>query len=206
MLPDATHPSLRGTPLLHYAHNPWVGDRWQSSSPRLLLLGDSHYLTDLADDSPELTRDIVRGVRDGQRVIPFYAKAAALVDGQVASSPDGRHAFWNRVAFFNYVPTTVGTVFDAVPTPAMWEAGSPRFIALLEELRPTHVLSLGQRQWNHITFPSGWTSIPTVEQPDVRHWRSPEGFRIAATWVNHPSSRGFSVAKWNERVKSLLTT
>lgn len=186
-------------------HNPWVGTEWRSASPRLLLLGDSHYLTDPSDDSANLTCDIVGGVRDGTRSISFYSKVAHLVGGRDATTPDGRHKFWNGVAFCNFVPITVGTTFDAIPSPAMWEAGAQRFIPLLAELTPTHVLSLGQRQWNRIAFPEGWTSTPIAGQQHLRYWQSHPGLCIAATWINHPSSRGFSAAKWAERVTSLLS-
>ena len=190
--------------MAEHIHAPWVGDDWESASPRLMLLGDSHYLTDLSDDSTGLTQDIVRSIRDGERRISFYKKAAELAGGKVATTQDGWRAFWNKVVFLNFVPVTVGTAFDAVPTPAMWNAGVSRFVGHLERLEPTHVLSLGQRQWNHIAFPDTWESTSVSGHPDLHYWRTRNDSRIVATWVNHPSSRGFSVAKWSARVNALL--
>jgi hypothetical protein len=185
-------------------HHAWAGPDWPPSPPRLLLLGDSHYLTDPDDDSAELTRDIVRDVRDGRRKIPFYSKAEALCRECLTTASSSTTSFWNQVAFVNFIPVTIGTVSSAVPSAEMWQAGAPRFIRLLEELRPTHVLSLGQRQWDHIRFPPDWRSMTAPEDDDVRLWLMPTGDRIRATWVNHPSSRGFSTTKWKPRIEALL--
>lgn len=185
-------------------HHAWVGPDWPLRSPRLLLLGDSHYLTDPGDDSAELTRDIIGDVRDGRRKISFYSKAEALCRACLMTVSTDAASFWNQVAFVNYIPVTVGTVSSAVPTREMWQAGAPRFIRLLEELRPTHVLSLGQRQWDHIQLPTGWRSVTSPDDDNVRIWETPAGDRIRATWVNHPSSRGFSTTRWRPRVEALL--
>src|SRR5512141_1904717 len=105
-------------------HREWVGDEFRHSSPRLLLLGDSHYVTNPAEDSAGLTCRIVAAVRDKTRAIPFYSKAEALCAralGHRSASP-----FWDRVAFANFVPMSVGTTSDATPTQEMWQAGASR--------------------------------------------------------------------------------
>ena len=185
-------------------HHAWVGPNWPPPSPRLLLLGDSHYLTDPGDDSAELTRDIVRDVRDGRRKVPFYSKAEALCRACLTTATMNTASFWNQVAFANFIPVTIGTVSSTIPTAEMWQVGAPRLIRLLEELRPTHVLSLGQRQWDHIRFPTDWRSVTTPGDDNIRIWETPAGDCIRATWVNHPSSRGFSITQWKPRVETLL--
>ena len=186
------------------AHAAWVGKRWMSSSMRLLLLGESHYLTDLADDSTELTRQIITGVRDGTRRIRFYTRTEAVCVGVPFAETDEPTSFWDRVAFSNFVPMTVGMASDAVPTAEMWRAGSEYFTRLLDELRPSHVLSLGQRQWNQIRLPADWGSSTSREDPAVRLWNTPKGEHIRATWINHPSSRGFNAHQWTPRVSALF--
>jgi hypothetical protein len=187
-------------------YEPWIGPGYQGAAQRVLLLGESHYLTDPVDDSVNLTRDIIRDVRSGTRHLPFYTKSAALLDGADAMDGDTGPALWDRLAFFNYIPVVVGRESSAIPTPQMWAAGKDRFFTFLAELSPTHVLSLGQRQWDRISFPPGWTSVAATDSADaqVRRWLSPKGASIAATWVNHPSSRGFSPSKWRGRVRALL--
>lgn len=186
-------------------HLPWEGPAYHAAGQRVLLLGESHYVTAPGDDAPTLTRDIVQAVRDGTRPLPFYTKAAQLLGGSGVATPQGRAAFWDGVAFFNYVPVVVGLASNAEPTAAMWAAAPARFFALLAALAPTHVLSLGQRQWNHIKFPAGWTSVPVANPSHhLRRWLAPDGRETTATWVNHPSSRGFSTPMWGNRVGALL--
>jgi hypothetical protein len=88
----------------------------------------------------------------------------------------------------------------------MWVAGHAPFVDVLQCLRPTHVLSLGQAVWNHIAFSVGWQSIASEAAPDpqVREWCAPSGARIHATWVNHPASFGFQAERWRARVDVLL--
>ena len=186
-------------------YEPWIGPTYRASSPRILMLGESHYVTERSDDSVNLTRDIVQDVRDGVRRFPFYTRAAALIGGDTVPG-ESRSALWDRLAFLNYIPVSVGQVSSAVPTPEMWAAGKDHFFGFLADLAPTHVLSLGQRQWNHIEFPPGWASVAALDSADaqVRRWIAPDGVSTVATWVNHPSSRGFSTAKWRGRVRALL--
>lgn len=132
---------------------PWIGLNYRTANPRVMLVGESHYVSNPSDDAPTLTCDIVEAVRDGQRSLAFYSKVARLIGGEAAATPEGRVAFWNRVVFFNYVPMSVGQWFNAVPTDTMWQAAGPRFTTLLLDLSPTHVVSLGKRQWNRIEFP-----------------------------------------------------
>jgi hypothetical protein len=65
-------------------------------------------------------------------------------------------------------------------------------------------LVLGMETWNHIRFPDG-----TVSEVDVsdrqRIWTRPDGWRIAATSINHPQSRGFSAHAWQASVDDLLS-
>ena len=63
---------------------------------RVLLLGESYCLTDPAEDSVALTRDIVEGGRSRSRTIPLYSKAAGLLGGASAWTPEGRTTFWDR--------------------------------------------------------------------------------------------------------------
>jgi hypothetical protein len=181
---------------------PWLPHEWRSRSTRLLLVGESHYVTDPNEDSDQLTKNIIQGVRNRTRSFPFYTKAAALLANSELTPASG--SIWDQVGFVNFVPYSVGTLSNATPAAELWAAGKDRFIDLLTDLQPTHVLSLGQRQWNHIQFPPGWTSIPSTADENVRCWTASDGHRTIATWINHPSSRGFSVERWRPRVESLL--
>jgi hypothetical protein len=184
-------------------HEPWSGAHWASTDVRLCLVGESHYITNPDDDSSQITRDIVRDVRDGRRTLPFYTKVATLLS-DFASARNA--TVWDSVAFLNFVPVSVGTTHDAKPTAEMWRDGATRLQEFLVAFRPTHVLSLGQRQWNHIVFPPDWKSVVVSSDEAVRIWHTAAGDPIAASWIDHPQSRGFAVERWRSRVATLLAT
>lgn len=183
-------------------HAPWIGKSWKGEVKRLCLVGESHYVTDPKDDSEQLTCEVIQAVRDGTRRFPFHTRTAALLDGCLETS--GAESIWDRVAFFNFIPLSVGTESTAIPTGEMWATGAQHFSRMLTELNPTHVLSLGQRQWNHIAFTTDWRSSPHDTDAALRIWQGRDGRQCLATWINHPSSRGFSVAHWRPRVAALL--
>jgi hypothetical protein len=186
-------------------HLPWCGPNYTTATTRLLLLGKSHYDVKPSDDSPEFTRQLIRCIRDGEAKEPFFTKAAALVGAATDPPFQPTSDFWDRIAFSNYVPVTVGDGVHDAPTPAMWQRARVRLLELLETLAPTHVLSLGKEQWNAIALP-GWTSTPVRQTSagTIRVWRS--GTRaVIATPINHPTaSFGFSEHEWVDHVRIFL--
>lgn len=187
-------------------HNPWAGSRYRSESRRLLLLGKAHYHVDPNEDSSELTTDVIKRERDGITHERFFIMAAELVGPLLQPPASARADFWERVAFANYSPQTVGQHMRDEPTSEMWQRGQVRFIEMLESLAPTHVLSLGKEQWNAIAFPAGWTStlITRTDAGEIRRWQSP-AHSIVATPINHPTgSQGFSPGHWIEHVRVFL--
>jgi hypothetical protein len=189
-------------------YRPWTGSAFgvgDLGARRVLLLGESHYTAELQYDTPELTVSVVKQVIDGAQVIPFFDRTQALVtEGMGTGTIAPRATFWHAVAFCNYVPCLVAAAARVRPTGAMWKSGSGPFARTLEEVRPARVLVLGKSVWNHIRFPDGWRSVPLRGDEAVREWIAPHGQRIIATWVNHPSSVGFTISKWSFRASALL--
>jgi hypothetical protein len=169
----------------------------------LLLLGESHY-AEACYDTPSLTREVIERVRTGVETARLFTRVCRLVDGIGPLDDARRRRFWDGVAFYNFVPELVGTGARQRPTAAMWARGPAALALVLDALQPTHVLALGQTLWNHVTLPSGWCSREMADGSAIRSWEPPGGRPVFATWVNHPSSNGFAVAKWRDRVEDLL--
>lgn len=186
---------------------PWVGSGYTDSAHRLLLLGEGHYLTESESryDTPTLTKEIVGRVRDGTHVLPFYTRTASTVLGVKSLGSDERISFWDRVAFYNYIPGVAASRARERPSSEMWAAAPAPFCAVLTQLRPRCVLVLGKSMWNAIRFADGRSS-GTCERADaaVRLWRSPAVDDMFATWIAHPSSFGYSRMKWSLRAAALL--
>lgn len=205
---SAVRLGVAGTSQPHF--QPWEGSGYSDSAHRLLLVGEGHYLPESESryDTPTLTKEIVGRVRDGTQVLPFYTRTAPTVLGALGAKSLGsneRITFWNRVAFYNYIPGIVASQARQRPTSEMWAAAPAPFCAVLTKLRPHCVLVLGKSLWNAIRFVDGWSSA-TCENADaaVRLWHSPADDDMFATWIAHPSSFGYSRMKWSLRAAALF--
>lgn len=96
-----------------------------------------------------------------------------IVTGQHHREAD-RSAFWNDVAFYNYVQVSVGDSARVRPTAEMFGAAERPFWRTLRELKPTHMLVLGAELWE--SLPSeGYPGAPVRPTNDmftsaVRPW------------------------------------
>lgn len=113
--------------------------------PRLLVLGESHY-GGPDSDYPGFTQFIVQqfGLTKRDRYFTTTAKLVLGIPSGVYLTDDARRAFWNAVAFYNYVPALVGATSRVRPTEDQWARGAEIFHGVLEDLQPHMILVLGR--------------------------------------------------------------
>jgi hypothetical protein len=132
----------------------WIGPNFASGG-RVLVLGESWYgeWPD-ADGSPLVYDDeyvaayLAGGVKD-----PMYTRIAN-------ATGLGKVAFWQRVAFTNFVVERIGALREHRPTVAHYASSRDRLRALLEELAPRAVWVLGKEQSAY--------SAPVIKASGVR--------------------------------------
>ena len=76
----------------------------------------------------------------------FFTSTQKLVAGigtDVWVTDEQRSAFWEQVAFYNFVQAFTGSEARCRPTQKMWVAASPAFLATIAELKPQVVVVLG---------------------------------------------------------------
>jgi uracil-DNA glycosylase len=169
----------------------------------MLVLGESHY--GLPDEAtPDLTKNVVLGhVGDGVQ-LPFFDRVGELLAYKPPFQAFDRREIWNAVAFYNFVQRFPGLKPGCRPSKQDWNAAMLPFLAVVDELRPHAVLVLGRGIWNHISFQDGTASTVAVSDYQ-RLWTRPNGWKIAAGSIYHPTgSRGFSGKKWKPFVDDLL--
>src|SRR5689334_22855548 len=94
-------------------HEPWIGQSYRTSPIRLLLLGKAHYGVLESEDSSQFTHQLLSRIRSGAVQEPFFTKTAKLI-AAASGAFAATSAFWDQVAFANYIPQTVGSgVHDA---------------------------------------------------------------------------------------------
>jgi hypothetical protein len=182
---------------------PWKGRKYSG----LLILGEAHHgLSPEGDDAMASIRFIEQTIGGWRH--PFYTKVAQVVTGSSAAQID-RQAFWPTVAFHNFIQTSVKRA-RVRPTRKQWEVGHEHFPAVLQQLKPTHILVLGKDLMENMppfdAAPpppiSGGDKTTLLDQVGLYH-SGGENFALAM-WIKHPSSPGFSPTKWRPLVRAFL--
>jgi hypothetical protein len=183
---------------------PWVGADYQTigyRGRRLLILGESEYEWEKDALVPEIATWLIAANVKGTLRNPFYTKIYnAFSDEPKAKSLPQFAAFWNSVAFYNYIQEKVGPTPRLRPTPEMWPRWRPVFLQVLNCLRPDRVLILGRAlQWNL----KGLGLLEESDGPNQCRIVG-GGLNIKAAYIPHPASFGFKPASWRPVTCSLL--
>ncbi|MGD9508075.1 MAG: hypothetical protein AB7I59_02830 [Geminicoccaceae bacterium] len=139
---------------------PWVGEYYDAA--RLLLLGESAY--DWRETDGELRTpterhsiDLVEWVigdfdaccrRDDG--IGFMVKLSRALTANERPTQAQLQCAWDRVAFTNYVPHTIGAGARLRPSRELWETAREEFPQLLADLDPDRVIVLGKELWSRM--------------------------------------------------------
>lgn len=184
-------------------YTPWKGNAYCSASPKLLILGESHYGkgADCGDATVQLTQQYVVGKMNHQ----FWTNTMNAVEG-TPGSIDQRAAFWHSVAFYNFVQQSAGATAGIAPTKDMFEASIGAFFTVLGDLKPQAILVLSTRLWNNLPG----SGDQSHEGPPLQHAGKTRrtwvyGYasgQALATWVPHPS-RHFSWVRWHPWIEAL---
>lgn len=161
--------------------DPWVGSQYRDgfNGVRVLVLGESHY--GVPPEHPEFTSVIIAKYGQTKRS-RFFSKTQRLVSldtkrGYIPSSQ--RKAFWEKVAFYNFVQEFVSAKSRKRPSEMQWRLGSEPFIQTIKELEPQLIVVLGKELQQHLP-------------------RKIDGIEYA--YVIHPSGKGFSYKKCQPEV------
>lgn len=165
--------------------DPWEGELYKSGEGmrgvRLLILGESHYSAEA--ERPTFTKQMIQDLGQKQSRFRFYAATQRLVaGGRGRLSDTERVAFWEQVAFYNYIQSFVPRPRIG-PSPDMWSAARDPFLATLAELKPHMLLVLGLGLRDRLP------GLPA---------------HLVVRAIPHPSSFGFKYADWQPQVQAAL--
>jgi len=133
---------------------PWIGPGYKGG--RVLLLGESCY--DWLDEAGIMQYPQA----DHPSIIVGKAKAAPLLGAATmikltralahCKTPTQEEASigWDRIAFTNYIPVSVGHGARIRKTQAMWRQGEAELPAVLNALSPSVVVVLGCDMWSRM--------------------------------------------------------
>lgn len=135
---------------------PFVGEYYGLSYPKILILGESHYNEGYSDDESDYTIAVIKSL--GQRINGkrhrFFTTIAKVLTGKLDTYLDApsAKAFWDTVAFYNYVQEFVGTRARQRPTVEMFQESKEAFLQVLEMIKPTIVIVVGVALKRHLDW------------------------------------------------------
>src|SRR5205085_2056314 len=106
-----------------------------------------------------------------------------------------RRAFWDRVAFYNYVQGAVGKAARIRPSDELWEASRAPFEAAFARLAPDYVIVFGVTLAERLI--AGRLASRTDSGGPVGELRSGSN-RSKALFLPHPASKQFVAAELYE--------
>ncbi len=174
---------------------PWVGKRYADgyaeTGHKLLILGESHYAWEENQKLDRaITRRLIPGVVAREEWVGnfFYFIEQTLLNSERAEvRKSSGSAFWQSVAFYNFVQSQVDGGARKRPSREQWKTSHDPFEHVIEALKPDRVWVLGKTLWNWL--PEG--------DPRLKRSEHLEGRRLASghtAWflgTRHPSS-GYS--------------
>jgi hypothetical protein len=192
--------------LLHFM--PWIGKDYETGGvlgTRILLLGESHYSKKFYGHDREITSNYTRHIIQQYAVEKsdiFHAKVRRLVLRGLNqsinwdTSKQQRQAFWDSVAFSNYIQEFVGKKPKERPAHEAWPRAAEGLWEVLERLRPEFCVVLGKTLWDHLPRSSSEPSrsvVSFVDEASKTAFKrfTADGRDTYFAHTAHPSSIGY---------------
>lgn len=164
-------------------HKPFIGADYEQgiNGKKIAVVGYSHWHEVKHSDHADWSLITMKKVITGEWQPRFFG---AIRNNFGFSS---HREFWNRVIFFNYVPTMIGTGTERFETAADDEAmiANARFVRIVDEYRPdlvfvfTKKTQLGALQW-------GFKPLAAPFRGFARATRTWEGHTSQIVRLRHP--------------------
>jgi hypothetical protein len=133
---------------------PWIGCHYKIGTPRLLVVGQSHYDWESRRrehiTKAQVTRRVIKRVIEHGGDRAFFTNVAATCLDELPDA-GARQQFWNSVSFYNYIQEFVGNTPRQPHDYPLWERSHAAFIRVLRALRPQLILVLGSANFGSMT-------------------------------------------------------
>ncbi len=187
---------------------PWVGSSYQSTTPRLMILGESHHAGRDEKVTSEITVETVTSYIEADRHFgwrDYFTKVHRVVRGrEVQTDTQSRETFWQAVIFYNYVQEIAAEGgHDRAPTPEMFLAGRAPLLEVLKYYRPTHLIATGRRLWRYVRNNHAGGADPMGKEPIRIIYDEPNEAHTRAIGITHPAG-GMSYHEEIPRVREFL--
>lgn len=192
----------------HVHFLPFVGEHYRATEPKMLVLGESHYIDCGGNGYPELTQEVMKGYLqitpcEYENWMNTFRRFEHALTGKKLTDEE-RLACWNDLVFYNYLQKAMQSPREAGAAQDYKDA-EPAFFEVLETFRPNIVIVWGKRLWQYIPA-TQWTEGEALtidgETVDNGYYTLSNGHRVYALCVVHPSATMFSCDFWHNAIET----
>jgi len=171
---------------------PWIGQNYATTGfkgKKVLILGESHYRP-IEQKIQDFSMNVIKWHVYTKRVRVFTKVEMVLtnIPARESVSDDQRSAFWESLAFDNYIQTSVGEHARDRPTPEMWEAAKKPFLQTLNRLKPEYLVVLGRELEKNVS-----PLVAGIEE-------------IKIVYVTHPSAPKFKLGVAQDAFRNVFSS
>lgn len=189
---------------------PWIGENYHTTglyAKRVLIVGESHYFKNGTTPTTDFTTVVIQEIVNEEWTHPFFTKLVRVFMGYPSYerlSQDKKKAFFNSVAFFNFIQDKTIRQPRVAPTEPMWEIGRRAFKEVIDRLTPQCCIVLGYRLWEQLPN-EGERGQPIQDGHRGETWYySHNRNRVLCYPIYHPSSSRFSPNEWHPFIRDAI--
>lgn len=189
---------------------PWVGNNYEKTNPKLLILGESLY-----NDSKDrkLVNQYIQDLIDDKWNYSFFTKLQNIFSNPEHWEEVSKtiyqldvEKFWNDVCFHEFIQYPMEQSKQKVPK-HYWEEAHDPFMEVLQQLQPDIVIALGFETYNNLPQEGEEGKTIKCKNNSMETWKYNIGDKkITVCKIQHPSSVGFKQQVWIELFGKFLGT
>lgn len=191
---------------------PWIGKNYFSTSPKVLILGESLYGGYATKNH---IRNQVQGIVDESWTWAYFTKLKNVfnLESEKYDGSINKESFWESVCYYEYLTHAMHEPKEPVPEEFWSEAKKP-FVEVVKKLKPDVIICIGYDTFEHL--PDFGEEHKTISKRGVDDklliWRYDRlnskqlEKPVYICKIKHPSSYGVKNEDWFNLFRKFLNT
>ena len=183
---------------------PWIGEDYFNFSPRILILGESHYFNEDLSKNKELMDEYNNNVNTTRDVVEDYCNKGYLnLASMLTNKIIDNDIIWDYICFYNFFQKYVGFYSSdkSLIDESLIEMSQKAFFNVVEILSPDLIIAWGVTKLYWEWLPQDNCEIIDEENKLFKYKQYPK----TVIWnMNHPSSPKFDLYEWTYKFKDTI--
>jgi hypothetical protein len=126
------------------------------ANKKLLILGESFYCDidcskQICNKNKKCINILIKNLRKRAKGICKYQKTYSNISKLFCALLNIKeNVFWKKIAYYNYIPYSIGSISKSKPTKYDFVNNYNKFRYIVKKIKPNIIIALGKRLWNNI--------------------------------------------------------